>query len=141
MLIDASNNYELQLYFGQARNVSELYTPAGGVENLWSDSFEVDSLGWSLPMVTAKPNVAVKEVSYSYLQAMTHVHILKGEYYAIYASSTGGTVPYCYMYRQTNATTSSMPGQSGTFMAEIQQGRYPLFPVDDMEISFYVQIE
>lgn len=28
-----------------------------------------------------------------------------------------------------------------TFMAEIQQGRYPLFPVEGREMNFYVDIE
>ena len=53
----------MQLYLGEALNVTELFTPAGGVENLWDGEYNVSDIGWSLPMITAHPNVTVAEVS------------------------------------------------------------------------------
>lgn len=105
-------------------------------------------------MLTVKPNVTVKEVS-------EHTHIYRereraprpysvsfadtpsqGEYYSISASTTGGTVPYCYMYRSIEKSRKRNHDEpADTFMAEIQQGKYPLFPLEGKEMSFYVHIE
>lgn len=53
----------MQLYLGEAVNVTKLFTPAGGVDNLWDGEYNVSDIGWSLPMITAHPNVTVTEVS------------------------------------------------------------------------------
>lgn len=64
-IAEQANDYELQLYFGAANtdDPSELYTPSGGVKNLWSGIKAIGSVGWALPMLTASPNVNVTEVS------------------------------------------------------------------------------
>lgn len=64
-IAEQANDYELQLYFGEAttEQPSELYTPTGGVKNLWSGTRSVGTIGWALPIVTASPYVNVTEVS------------------------------------------------------------------------------
>ncbi|KXS99594.1 hypothetical protein AC578_2222 [Pseudocercospora eumusae] len=126
-LAQQANNFPLNLYFGAAntKDVSELYTSAGGIEVLWHDTIPTEDLGWALPMLTVQPNAPV----------------VAGNYYAIYASTSGGSIPYCYMERVVQPDLDPETQQPSTFMAAVQQGRYPLFPVPDREMNFFVRID
>ncbi|KXT14973.1 hypothetical protein AC579_7737 [Pseudocercospora musae] len=117
----------LNLYFGAAntKNVTELYTPTGGIQVLWHDTIATEDLGWALPMLKVQPDVPV----------------VAGNYYASYASTPGGSIPYCYMERVIQPEVAPERQQPLTFMAAVQQGRYPLFPVPDREMNFHVRID
>lgn len=94
-----------------------LYTTQGRTNSLWSGTYPVASIGWSFPMVKGYPNVT----------------LTKGNWYGIQLSSRAASIPYCYLERDTESNKT-------TFMAEQQQGRYPLTPIPGKEMRFYVQI-
>lgn len=160
-----SNDAPLTLYFGSVVDVSLLYTPEGGVNNTWSSSYNVSEISWAMGMVVGQPNVTVHEVSTSHgrmdlyqalfpqasqwaLQLIAF-SIIKGAYYAIYATTTGGMVPYCYLMKSNGNSdnlgngfdTGVLDDPPTSFLSEIQQGRYPLYPLLGKEMRYYVRID
>jgi len=58
------NDAPVDIYFGEVYgNASDLFSPEGGVKNLYAASLPIDTIGWALPMITARPNVTVEAVS------------------------------------------------------------------------------
>ena len=67
--------------------------------------------------------------------------LTKGEWYALELAATAVSIPYCYLQRETDYATSNIFDPPQSFLAEIQLGKYPLFPLVDKEVRYYVQIE
>ncbi|KAF2094605.1 hypothetical protein NA57DRAFT_80404 [Rhizodiscina lignyota] len=117
-----ANNADMSMSLIQVTsNIGDLYTTQGRTDSLWGGTYPVANIGWSFPMVKGQPNVTVTE----------------GTWYGIQLSSRAASIPYCYLERNTSAET----GGTRSFMAEQQQGRYPLTPIPGKEMRFYLQIE
>ncbi|KKA23665.1 hypothetical protein T310_2298 [Rasamsonia emersonii CBS 393.64] len=108
-----SNNAPVTISLVHVYNISELFSPTGGVEPLWSKTYPVDTIGWSFPM---------------------------GEWYALELAATAVSIPYCYLQRETDYDTSNIFVPPKSFLAEIRLGKYPLYPLMDKELRYYVQI-
>lgn len=65
----------------------------------------------------------------------------KGEWYALELAATAVSIPYCYLEREADYDTSNIFIPPKSFLAEIQMGKYPLFPLVNKEVRYYVQIE
>lgn len=63
-LILNRNDAPAEIYLGEVYgNASDLFSSQGGVKNLYAASLPIDTIGWALPMITARPNVTVEAVS------------------------------------------------------------------------------
>lgn len=56
-------------------------------------------------------------------------------------TTTGGAIPYCYLYHETGYNNDNVFQPPASFLSEIQMGRYPLFPLLNQEMRYYVQID
>lgn len=64
----------------------------------------------------------------------------QGEWYALELAATAVSIPYCHLQRETDCASSNIFVPPKSFLAEIRLGKYPLFPLVDKELRYYVQI-
>lgn len=69
----SSNNAPVTISLVHVYNISELFSPTGGVAPLWGKTYPVDTMSWSFPMVKGAPNVTVEEVR-TYLLGSVYIY-------------------------------------------------------------------